>query len=545
LTVRRFSDNHDRKTKRSTMKTLRNYKRVRYAIIVFAVIQIILIYDTIRNNSNNKTKSHVRKDFSSIFEINGDVISTTVRADDDDYTLMLNHDDDDGVRTSSHDSKDGQGKRTVYWLNHEQFNYEKKDFDSGSSLMPIKYFLSLNVRGIRSMEDVSHQLYSNLESELRMSVDWMDFAFEDTREWYDPLDLLNDNHNDVAINTITGNLLNYVTSTPWKTRALLSESEPDLHPTLAIIPSAYILKDDSVVSMGRSANLTMTTLAATITSLMRAGVGRILCTCIDETDEIMARETFMWLGELYSGLEGDWIARTEFDYVRMDEELYMTDSEEVSRTRGSIYGMQKALQREFNTSYSRKWFGLDAGYWKHVILTEPGFVYQTRAASLPGIRLALERGRALIPHRFVPVRHETDLTKDKISYDGNSDFLPKNFSDILDLDGDYDMCCDGGSDRPSWNTEDDPSHAACHSWWWNCGYTKELQPQETSEEVKRKRILDFAPLIRMKQGIDIVSIPGTKYRRKCHPRKRQKPNEICERPSPSGRSFATFEKKKW
>ena len=133
------------------MKTLRNYKRVRYAIIFFALIQIILIYDTIRNNSNNKTKSMVRNDSSSIFEINGDVIPTAVQAEDDDYTLMLNHDDDDNVRTSSEDSKDGQGKRTVYWLNHEQLNNEKPDFDSGSSLMPIKYFQSLNVKGIRSM----------------------------------------------------------------------------------------------------------------------------------------------------------------------------------------------------------------------------------------------------------------------------------------------------------------------------------------------------------------------------------------------------------
>lgn len=538
------------------MKTVRDYKRVLYAIILFAVIQIILIYDTIHNSSNNKTKNMVRKDSSSILKINGGIISTdrtgsssileinVLEINEDVDTLILNHDDDDNFRASSDDSEYGQGKRTVYWLNHEQLNGEKQDFDSGSSLMPIKYFQSLNVRGIRSMEDVFHQLYSNLKSELRMSVDWMDFAFEDTREWYHPLDLLNDNHNDVAINTITGNLVNYVTGTPWKTRALLSNSEADLHPTLAIIPSAYILKEDSVVSFGRSANLTMTTLAATITSLMRAGVGRILCTGIDDTDEVMVKETFAWLGELYSGLEGDWIARTEFDYVRMDEELYKTDSEEVSRVRGSIYGVQKAVRSEPNISYSRKWLGPNADYWKYVIITEPGFVYQTRAASLPGIRLALDRGRALIPHRFVPVRHETDLTKDNILYDGTSDFLPKNFSDILDLDGDFDMCCDGGSDRPSGNTEDDPSHAECNSWWLNCGYTRELQPQEISEEVKRNRILDFAPLIRKKQGIDIVSIPGAKYGRKCHPRKRQKPDEICERPSASGRSFATFERKK-
>eukprot|EP00531_Pseudo-nitzschia_arenysensis_P002044 CAMPEP_0116129074 /NCGR_PEP_ID=MMETSP0329-20121206/7737_1 /TAXON_ID=697910 /ORGANISM="Pseudo-nitzschia arenysensis, Strain B593" /LENGTH=537 /DNA_ID=CAMNT_0003623331 /DNA_START=87 /DNA_END=1700 /DNA_ORIENTATION=- len=529
------------------MTTLRSYKRVGYALVIFALFQIILIFDTIRNSPENQMKRAIRKE-PSLFEINEGIVAgpASKEGKEIDYSSeeILDHDDDDIVENSGHDSVGGQWQPTIYWLNQAQVDQEKGDFDSGSALMPIKYLKSLNVKDIRTMEDFSSTLYSHYKSELRMSVDWLDFSVEDTKEWYTPLDLLNVKHNDVAINTLKMNLVKYVSDTPEKTKALLSgldaDLNPDLNPTIAIIPFSSTYIEDFDAAAVRSATLTMTTLGATIASLLRAGVGRIVCTGIDDTDDYFVKETFAWVAELYAN-RSDWIAGTEFNFVRMDEELYNIDSKE-SRVRGSIYGLQRALKGKFNETYAKQWVGLDANNWKYVIVSEPGFVHQTRADSLPAIGRALERGRVLIPHRFLPLLHRTDLIDDKKEYDGTNEILPKTISPILEVNDDDDyMCCDGGNNRPSWTISDDPLGVPCQSSWWNCGYTEEWVRRKVKKKAKHRRILKYAPLIRLKQGTDIVSLPGTKNRRQCHPRKRQKRYEICEQPSSSGRSYATLE----
>jgi len=382
-----------------------------------------------------------------------------------------------------------------------------------------------------------------------MSVDWLDFAVEHMSRWSKSLDVFNPNHNDVAINKITGNLMKYVEDTPERTKALLSTSDyyPLLHPTIAIISSAAIIPHHSYVP-SRSKDLTATTLGATIASLLRAGIGRIVCTGIDEADEVAVRETYQLILEQYAE-RSDWIATTEFAYVQIDEELYKSELVDVHRPKGTIKGLQKALRTDSAPPDIEKWLGNTnpPSYWKYVYFTEPDLVLQTRATSLPAIHKALEKGHMLMPHRLELTPHEIDLTKDNVVYNGIQNFLPARgkFTDILDLDGDEDMCCDGGKNRPRWNIKvirkDAPTASACADWWWNCGYWNDWVKLGLSDEVRHGQILMYAPFIRLTQGTDIIAFSGTEHERKCHPRKRHSPNDICERPSPSGRSFATSE----
>ena len=532
-------------------KTLRNYQWFRYVVLLLAVLQIIVIYDTVHNNPNNKTKNAVRRD-SPIARINGDVIENSLNlatknypekdSDDDDLDDDDLDDSDDNV-DASNDVQDGQGQRNVYWLDNEQFDQNKADFYSGSWLIPMRHFESVKVDDMKTLEDAIFIVNDVNQKEARMSVDWLDFAVEHMSRWYKALDVLKPNHNDVAIKKITGNLIKYVEDTPERTKALISTSDdyPLLHPTIAIISFAAIIPRHSNVS-SRSEELTVTTLGATIASLLRAGVGRIVCTGIDEADELAVKETYQLILELYAE-RLDWIATTEFAYVQIDEDFYD------NRPKGTIKGLQKALRRDSAPPKREKWLGNTnpPSYWKYVYFTEPDLVLQTRATSLSAIHKALEKGHILMPHRLELIPHENDLTEDNVVYNGNQHFLPAQgkFTDILDLDGDEDMCCDGGNKRPHWTMKiirkDAPTASKCADWWWNCGFWRDWVELGLSDEVRHGRLLMYAPFIHLTQGTDIIAFSGTEHERKCHPRKRHSPNDICERPSPSGRSFATSE----
>jgi len=539
-----------------------NYKWIRYAIAFVGIFQTIVIYDTIRNTPSRRATLQLRKESSAIARRNGKVLTVVGSAARNSGVHVKSvistesdwdHDDDDSFERSiivsssdAHNDNSGQGRGTVYWLNHNQFKDGKRDYYSGSWLLPMRYFESLDAKGMRILEDGSHHVFYENIKEVRMSVDWLDFAVEHMSRWYKGLDMFTARHNDVAIQKITGNLMKYIADTPERTKLLVGR--PLLHPTIAVISASVISDGDSDVRVSRARELTITTLGATIASLLRAGFGRIVCTGIDDADRDAVIATYHRLMEQYKD-RGDYIKTTEFAFVRMDEELYKTDLEDVNRPRGSIYGLQQAFQGAFNASYTEKWIGElhEPSYWKYVYFTEPDLVLQTKYASLPAIHKALEKGRVLMPHRFEAMPHEADLTDNanNIVYDGSNHMLPARgkFTDILDLDGDEDMCCDGGNNRPTFDKKNDPTDHACSDWWWNCGYTTKWLDAGISDEIRHWRLLKYLPFIRLTQGINLVSLSGTEHERRCHPRKRQTPDEICERPSPTGRSYATSEKK--
>ena len=446
--------------------------------------------------------------------------------------------------------------RTVHWLDyeHKQIVEDSGDYYSGSWLTPMSHFLSMNAKGMENLESASHTVWDKKEY-VRMAVDWLDFSVEHMSRWYKDTDLLQERHNDIAINTIADNLIEYVQDTSVRARDLEIESGANgtlLHPTIAVISSfAMSSSSNSSEEIWRSATLTRTTLGAVISSLIRVGVGRIVCSVVDEKDEISVNETFAWLAELYENSTNSRLA-TELSYVRVDQELYNSKYVSVNRPRAMFYGLQQALKNAFNASYTIQWLGNKhpPSYWKYVYFSEADLVLQTRASSLPAIHESLEQGLILMPHRLELVRHESDFVRDNETYNGTKDFLPNRgiFSNILELDGDVDMCCDDGINRPSFNNmlfeHDNPQQELelkCTSWWWNCGYTQGWETLGIPDEVLHRRILKFTPFIRLTQGTRIISISGTEHQRKCNPRKRRMPNEICERPSPSGRSYSTSE----
>jgi hypothetical protein len=551
-----------------TNVALRYGKLVSYALLFLALCQIIVIYDTLRNNTNHEQNNNTGVPNSSsalMAKINGNVLNSYVRQGDGssdsgkDGSSNYDEDEDEDDGDVVGEQEGEREKRRVHWLDHKHTDGKMCDYYSGSWLIPIQNFQSLPAQDIRTLEDASHQVYYSSKQDVRMSVDWLDFSVEHLSRWYKKLDMFQERHNDIAINKITGNLLRYLQNTPLGTKKLVdsassssssSSSEPSLpllHPTIAVVSAASMLNTKTPTSLKRSTDLTITTLGATVASLLRAGFGRVVCTGITEEDKLAVKETFALIAEQYAD-RGDWITTTEFSYVSMEEEFYKSQYNSINRPKGTVCGLQKAFRGDFNASYTEKWLGTnrDPSYWKYVYFTEPDLVLQTRPSVLPAIHTALEKGRLLMPHRIEPIVHELDLIRhdDGRVYDGTNDYLPAEgdaFLDILDLDGDTDMCCDGGNDRPSWDKKDDPTEGECTSWWWECGYTRPWEDAGIAEEIKHRRILKFTPFVKLTNGIDLVAMPGTEHERRCHPRKQTAPNEVCKRPSSSGRSFATYE----
>eukprot|EP00555_Chaetoceros_dichaeta_P007987 CAMPEP_0198267128 /NCGR_PEP_ID=MMETSP1447-20131203/31681_1 /TAXON_ID=420782 /ORGANISM="Chaetoceros dichaeta, Strain CCMP1751" /LENGTH=521 /DNA_ID=CAMNT_0043957553 /DNA_START=181 /DNA_END=1746 /DNA_ORIENTATION=- len=514
-----------------TAKTPKDYRWIRYAVVSCAVFQIIVMYDTIRAlariNGQTISQPALRE-----FKSNNDDASEDGKSEDGD-SKNDNDFSDDG--DGSKDITKVAEPREVFWLNERYFDMWKCDYYSGSWMLPIERFDPVLAVDMQTLEDGSHNVFGVNTKHARMSVDWLDFSVEHLSRWIREFDMFAAHHNDVAVNKITENLLKYIKDTPERTKALLSASEsntPLLHPTIAIISAGSMYDHGSDVTKAAM-------MGATVASMLRTGFGRIVLIVVDEEDIRAVQETLELLSQQYAG-KNDWIKGTALSYVVVEEELYKTELVDVHKPRAAIYGLQQALRGKFNATYTTQWLGTthEPSYWKYIYFSENDLILQTRTASLPSIYNELERGRVLFPHRLEPVPHELDMT----TKDGKNVLPAKGaFLNIVNLDGDEDMCCDGGNDRPSWDKEDDPSDTKCYGWWWSCGHTQEWQESGMADEVKHRRILKYAPFIRLNQGSNIVSISGSEHERNCHPKKRQTPNDICEKPSKSGRSFATSE----
>ncbi|VEU35705.1 unnamed protein product [Pseudo-nitzschia multistriata] len=546
---------------------------VRCLPLVLAIFQIVVMVDTIlKNPNNNNLKGNkyniapsssvsergitiVKKGISTGGE---DAIDTQAEAETASPTgtgtetekNLYTYTYSDDVENDEIGDGNESTQRTVYWMDHTAI-YD--NYFSGTWIQPIERFQRLNVDIMSSLEDASHRVFFENKEDVRMTVDWLDFAVEHLSKWCKKLDITNSNHNSVAIDKITGNLLRYIQATPEKTKVLLSKSEskvdkPLLHPTIAVISHGAVRTDDDTpIGNERSKNLTVTTLGATITSLLRVGIGRIVVTGLDDLDASTAMETFRLIGDQFAAYTDEVvIVDTELAYVNITEEKWIkSEYEDVHRPRATLYGLQEALNGNLDKVTAEKWLGTlhDQSYWKYIYSTEPDLILQTRFESLPAIHKALEKGRVVMPHRLQPVAHKLDLVgSNGEKYNGSDQIIPaKGKFHAMELDGAVDMCCDDGRNNPKWDPKDDPADTPCYTWWYDCGYTREWQGLGISEKVKHRRLLYYVPFIRLSNGANIISISGSEHERKCRPQKRQTPSDVCQRPTSSGRSFAISE----
>ena len=270
--------------------------------------------------------------------------------------------------------------------------------------------------------------------------------------------------------------------------------------------------------------LTVSSLAATIVSLLNAGFGRVVVVGYNDVDKDFAQESFLYLRDALETNSKNAFNNTfpvteigpmELGYIQVLNDEVMTRSIDVNMAKGALGVLQRAFKGNLDKNRTLDVLGTatDVSYWKYVFLTELNSVLQTKPWVLSQLKAALDQGLILSPHRLLALPHESDLVgmKDKTK------FIPAsgNFSNIMNLDVlDGAVCCDehAGKFKP-W----EDFFGSCGTFWWECGFRKAGYNHS-----------HFTPysFMRLQKGTGIVSLAATAHGRRCFPQK----HSVCMPP---------------
>lgn len=376
----------------------------------------------------------------------------------------------------------------------------KLDYFSATWIQPVTTFLKLDTNEIVTVESGVFRVWKENLDRMRMTLDWLDFSVEHLSKYWKNAQVFREDP--LPYNFITSSLEGYIE------KAQLEGNATALEQTFAVIafqPYGNRGKPNE------ARNLTVLSLAATMASMMQAGIGRILVVGYDEDDSSYARESFAFLRERTSEKDDKElpitrIGKTEVGYARATLEEVTSKITPVNRVKGSLTGLQRALKGKMDEERKKEWLGRThkASFWKYVYLTEPDTILQARPSALPQIQAALDKGMILAPHRFQPLPHESDLK----GMENENKFIPATgkFETVVKLNPlNGGVCCDGleGESKPYMKFD------KCGSFWWQCGFNAR-RDHSRLEEYQLMRLTGAA-------GTGIVNLAGSEHGRRCIP----------------------------
>jgi hypothetical protein len=280
--------------------------------------------------------------------------------------------------------------------------------------------------------------------------------------------------------------------------------------------------------------LTLMSLGATIESLRRAGMGRVVVVGtpksldVEGMDQTIAEDTFRYLKFQVEGTKVSnstqvaMLGSMEVGFVGFEKEYSNTTFLKKNVPRAALMGLREAIllgKKEEQLAPNQieqveEWLGdkKHPTYWKYIYLTEPDSILQTRPATLKQLKFEVDKGMILMPHRLQPIPHEDDAH----GHQKKNLYLPSNFKPVIELDaiGEHDACCDTNQ-RPG---RDYPS---CGNFWYMCDLSEGIAMENRTYDR-----LKLYPLIKLKQGTEIVSLAALEHGRMCLPTK----NNVCVPP---------------
>ena len=378
---------------------------------------------------------------------------------------------------------------------------------------------------------------------LRMTLDYLDFSVEHLSKWWKMLDW---HQYPIVYDSITSKLARYITYED----EFPTPDDPVLKTTVATIafqpysiPSNFAKKKgyDFETWQERAHNLTVLSMAATIESLRRAEMGRVVIAGSLDMHEKYAQDSFRYLVDNLKNqkheTKGDKVTKVghmEVGFTVMDAAQTKTKHLERNMPKGVLVGAREAFvaadlnpsKRTVNqTKNLIEWFGddQDPKYWQYLYLTEPDSILQTRTTSLKQLKAEVDSGGILSPFRLQPIPHESDLR----GLEARSLYLNEadGFEEVIELDqyNNHDVCCDehkGPDFRPGMEGKDEECGKGTK--WFMCGFV----PEGKKRENPHKR-LKLYKLIRLAKGTGLTTIAGNLFARRCQPAK----NSVCTPPS--------------
>jgi hypothetical protein len=179
---------------------------------------------------------------------------------------------------------------------------------------------------------------------------------------------------------------------------------------------------------------------------------------------------------------------------------------------------------------------LSGGIFNNPCARQPDSILQTRPGALPALKAEIDKGNVLLPHRWQPIPHESDVRGlDK----GAAQFLwEEEFEEVLELDPirNHDACCDENKGK-EFKPGMPPYHAWCGKtrFWYTCGFLK-----HNREDPQKHARLKGYKFMRIVGGMEITTIAGNEHARRCIPRK----EGVC-RPDDFYEEYNWVSSKKW
>lgn len=264
--------------------------------------------------------------------------------------------------------------------------------------------------------------------------------------------------------------------------------------TLAMLP---IFVSDK--HLNDTESLEMYSLAATVVSIWRLGIPRVVIAGNTESEPVMLRETRALVP-----------ASIEIAYVHYPVE---------KNNKGLILGpvlavrrMKLALTGKLDSNEQQKWFGENSLSWKYIYFSEPDLPVFTRQSSLAALGFQLKQNKLLVAHRLQPVAHEIDFPAPELL----NNTVPKSgtLGELQDLTF-LDSCCDAGNYFPGIEGIKHPQ------FWYDIGF----RPFEMRKNRKRlsdlqavqsrnERLMSY-PMIRLNDGLRVPLV--NQHARLCIP----------------------------
>jgi len=341
------------------------------------------------------------------------------------------------------------------------------DIFSASWLMNTSMFMHIDTSDIDSVEEGClapfRQAYQSGAS-VANTRDWFDFAVEHLSHYWRAAGVCRDR---LAFNDFLGKLDGYIS------HVKVLDSSP-LSGTIAIIAFMPYQCDCYLGCSGEE--LTRRVLTATLKSLQRAGMGRVVVVSVAPAGKYEPRGVSF----------GD----TEVVFVTVDAAITKSRSIENNMPLGAIAGLQQAIR-----SNDVKWLGNDTERWRSVFLAEPDQILHVKQSSIHDLARVVESGFVLSPHRLQPVPHPSDVH-----------ILPHPIPEtssvfkVETIETDDATCLDAGRHSKvhgrSWN---------CATWWWQCGF----------EDGNHSR-LDNYTMMRLSYGSGVTVLAASEHGRKCN-----------------------------
>ena len=285
------------------------------------------------------------------------------------------------------------------------------------------------------------------------------YSVEHLSKWYDMMNIF---VNNIPFQFVISSLEDYVK------RGKDYPVTPFLKQTIAVIAFKPFTAELDVHS-DLANQLTIPTLAATIESIRRAGMGRVVVVGVNaDKDRSMVEEVFQ---RVYRQLNRNQPSEGPVTHLGHLEVAFCDGLVEDAQTsdaniklnvpKATLMGLRRAVsaaqEGRSQEENVKAWLGdHETNHWQYIYLTAPDSVLNTRPSTLKTLQEQLNNGMVLLPWRFQLMPHEADVEQ-CAARDLFVHRLPHGefFYDVHELDAlelHPDKCCDEakGPDFKPW-----------------------------------------------------------------------------------------------